>query len=364
MTDTDSSLIDSVAASLRRGFGIDDTSGETTMPEQTESGWATAESSAKKTLHGVVQTVAGPFAVGTGGIVLRRTDGGWETVIPAGPATKRNTLTCVDVTDDGERIWFAGSSGALGVYDTQTGRKYDYSAPDEKTSTWEAIAIRGEVGEEQLLIANGSGEVLSATIDAEGCPTFGEVVKPGSGSTISGLDFGDQTAYAIDTSGNVFAKDATGSTDSDGPTDGDESADTAGSDALAGDGGTDATVADTSEWRDIGIRNAQVNFHDIAASSRRLLVSAGGGLVYRYDRACRNWTPVQAGTGPLLGIDGDESTVVAVGAGGEIVERPGDTGGWRSLESPTGSKLTAVSVGDPDVAIGESGTIVERGSGQ
>ncbi|KTG07649.1 hypothetical protein AUR64_02860 [Haloprofundus marisrubri] len=301
-----------------------------------------AESPVEKTLTGVVQTSVGPFAVGTGGKVLRRrTDGSWTIVVPQGPATKRNKLTDVDVTDDGKRIWFAGSSGALGMYNTETGEKHDYSAPGGKTSTWEAIAVGGGGdgsdggsdgseggsggGGEHLLIANGSGEVLSATIDDDGCPSFGEVVKPGSGSTIPALALGGDAAYAIDTSGNVFER-----------TDG--------------------------EWADIGIRNAQVNFHDIYASERTLLVSGGGGLVYRYDRPCTNWTPIAVGKSALFAIDFEGDRAVAVGGGGVIHQRRRDDG-WTQLSSPVESKLRSVALGDVDVAVGNSGTIVERAGG-
>ncbi|WP_224270851.1 hypothetical protein [Haloprofundus salinisoli] len=296
--------------------------------ETTSGEWTAVESPVAKTLTGVVQTSVGPFAVGTGGKVLRRRDDGtWTVVVPAGPATKRNKLTDVDVTDDGKRVWFAGSSGALGMYDTQTGEKHDYSGPGGKTSTWEAIAVGGIGGNERLLVANGSGEVLSATIDEDGCPSFGEVVKPGSGSTIPALAFGGGVTYAIDTSGNVFERTADGQSD----------------------GG----------WSDIGIENAQVNFHDLYASERALLVSGGGGLVYRYDRLCGGWTPVAVGESALFAIDCRDESAVAVGGGGTIYHRQADEG-WSERSSPVESKLRSVALGDVDVAVGNGGAIVER----
>ena len=77
----------------------------------------------------------------------------------------QNQLRTLDVTDDGKRLWFAGSSGTIGCYDVETNRKYDYSYPNEMTSTWESIAVSGNTGSEKLLIANGSGEVLPASVD-------------------------------------------------------------------------------------------------------------------------------------------------------------------------------------------------------
>ncbi|KZN26430.1 hypothetical protein A4G99_20450 [Haladaptatus sp. R4] len=131
--------------------------------------WRSVESPTDKTLIGVTTTTEGPFAVGTGGNVLTKRDGEWRFAIRDGPATRENTLTCVDVTDDGTRIWFAGSSGALGCYDATEGKKYDYSAPKEKTSTWEAIAVSGNAGSELIRVANGSGEVLPVTVGEHGC---------------------------------------------------------------------------------------------------------------------------------------------------------------------------------------------------
>ncbi|KZN26431.1 hypothetical protein A4G99_20455 [Haladaptatus sp. R4] len=81
------------------------------------------------------------------------------------------------------------------------------------------------------------------------------------------------------------------------------------------------------------MKNAQVNFFDVLAGDGKLLVTGSGGRVYRYDRPCENWTPVDAGKGALHGIAEDESTLVVVGASGRVYERlPGE--GW--TQSPRG----------------------------
>ncbi len=287
-----------------------------------QSEWRAVESPTSKALFGVVGTTAGPFAVGTGGNVLTKHDGQWRFAIEAGPATRENTLTCVDATADGKRIWFAGSSGALGCYDVEAGKKYDYSAPNEKTSTWEAIAVDGKRGNETLRVANGSGEVLPVTTDDNGCPKWGEVVKPGSGSTVPALDFGDDNAYAVDTSGNAFEERKKG-------------------------------------WKDIGVTNAQVNFFDVYAGDGNLLIAGGGGRVYRYDRPCKNWTPIDAGEGALHAIAAGKSKFVVAGASGYVYERLSGAG-WTKSPTPVETDLQDVSVGDIDVAVGAGGTIVER----
>ena len=336
VTETITSLADRVRGSLGDENDESESNDESTMngdesePDDAESeltddesdGWSVAETPTTKVLHDVAQTADGPYAVGAEGNVLRRGEEGWELQIDAGPATKHNTLTAIDTTDDGKRVWFAGSSGALGMFDIETGRKYDYSAPEERTSTWEAIAVVGEDGTERLRVANGSGEVFPVTIDEDGCPQYGEPVKPGSGSTIPALDFGGETAYAIDTSGNVFAE-----------TDG--------------------------EWVDIGIRNAQVNFFDLYADEDALLIAGGDGRVYRYDRACENWTPVEAGSATLYGIDRADGETVAVGASGRVYRR-GSRDGWTDTDSPVEEDLRAVVLGEPDVAVGAGSVVIER----
>lgn len=290
--------------------------------------WTIAETPTSKELRGVVQTANGPYAVGADGVVLHRNNDVWEIRIDAGPAAKHSRLTTVDVTSDEKRIWFAGSSGVLGMYDTETETKYDYSAPviedgdREVTSTWEAIAITGEQENERMLIANGSGEVLPARFDDDGCPQYGEVVKPGGGSTLPALDFGGDTAYVIDTSNNVF-----------------EQAD--------------------DEWTDIGIRNAEINFFDLHATGDSLLIVGAGGLAYRYDRACDNWTPINVGEVALHGVDSDEDRTVAVGTNGHVYQRTPQQR-WTQVSASTESDLRSVALGDIDVAVGANGDIVER----
>ncbi|WP_435175236.1 hypothetical protein [Halorussus sp. AFM4] len=296
--------------------------------------WAVAETPTDATLYAVVQTAAGPHAVGEDGVVLaRRTDSpdddGWRVVVEAGPGARRNTLRDAAVTAGGERVWFAGSSGALGAYDVAADRKHDHSAPMEKTSTWEAVAVAGPRDAESLRAANGSGEVLPVATDDDGCPEWGEVSEPGSGSSVAGLASDGRRFFVADTNGGAFEER-----------------------------GTDRT--------DISPRNAEVDFHDVAASEATVRIAGDGGLVYRYDRVCRNWTPCRVGETALraLAVDGDAA--LAVGAGGRAYRRTPTTG-WRSVPTPVEESLRDVAlggsgdaVGETDVAVGESGVVIER----
>ncbi|WP_198667835.1 hypothetical protein [Saliphagus sp. LR7] len=305
------------------GGGDDDSNSMRSDAEPiADGGWEVADSPTDRALHAVAHAADAPYACGEGGIVLRRGEG-WETVIERGPGVAANTLRTVAATDDGDRIWFAGDSGALGVYDVAEPSLGDYSAPEEKTSTWESIAVTGEAGEERLRIANGSGEVLEAACE-NGCPTWGEVVEPGGGSTLPALDADEGAFYAADTSGGVYRSDG--------------------------------------EWDRIGIDNAEVNFFDVhAGDDGRLLVAGADGIAYEYDPVCRNWTPQYAGEGDLRAIDASDGRVVAAATGGRCYER---TSGieWRAIETGTEESLADVALAPdgPDIAVGAGGTILER----
>lgn len=321
--------------------------GAATTVSAAESEWTVADSPTTSQLADVAYTVDGPYAVGEGGLVLGRTDGEWDVVIENGPAAAENPLNTVDVTDDGERIWFAGGSGALGAYDVLDNIKYDYSAPMEKTSTWEGIAVTGTKDDEYLIASNGSGETLDGQRDDDGQMVWGDVIEPAGGSTIPELSFsgtvdtisGDiPSCYGVDTSQEAFRSDDF-----------------------------------NDSWQDIGVRNASEAFYDVTSTEDRVYVAAGGGIVYRYDIARDNWTPVDAGSRSLLAIDRDDAddTILASASEGYVYERLDE--GWVEMETPTTSGLYGVAyadqnvddvVSDPvDVAVGEGGTIVERSAG-
>ena len=58
-----------------------------------------------------------------------------------------DSLLTMDVTDDGERVWFGGANGALGYYDLETRTRADFSEPVGVGNAFHAIAVAGaEVG--------------------------------------------------------------------------------------------------------------------------------------------------------------------------------------------------------------------------
>ncbi|WP_254528334.1 hypothetical protein [Natrinema gelatinilyticum] len=339
--------------------------GETAGKGSGEAGaWEPADSPTSRTIHGVVHGQDGPYACGEGGLLLHRGGDGWRVLLERGPGVAENTLRSIAATDDGCRIWFAGDSGALGLYDVADGHLSDHSAPMEKTSTWEAIAVTGRTGEERVRIANGSGEVLDCIVD-DGCPTWGAVVEPGGGSTIAGLTAGPDGFYAVDTSGGAYFEPRPpdppegGSADRD-PRNG-EPAD------------TEPTDTDPSkEWKRIGVRNAQVNFQDVWAGDRSVFIAGADGIAYRYDPRCENWTPLAVGEGALQSIRSTRTNTVAVANGGRIYERD-ESVHWHELEAPTEQSLLGLALARSsvdvdeglattpiDVAVGSGGVILER----
>lgn len=285
--------------------------------------WRAADSPVGSVLSGVAATSA-PIAVGEGGVVLRREDDTWFAIEDDGPTGNSSALLDAAATDDGEAGWIAGSSGVIGRYDVEADEFENYSAPMEMTSTWEAVAVGGDAGEERLAFANGSGEVLPGRYDGE-TVEWGEAVKPGGGSSVGGAAFLDEsTVYVTDTNSMVYRSE---------------------------DGG--------ESWESIGVDGASVALYDVAASAEDDVSATGGdGSVFRYNGAV--WTKNDAGGESLFGIDRDLDYGLAVGGSGTALTRT--LYGWEEDETPTDATLQDVVFTDDflEIAVGEGGTILER----
>lgn len=307
------------------------------------SSWSEVSSPTSKTIYGVSNTVRGPHAVGKDGNVLaRRSDGTWEKVVDVGPAARSNSLRTCAVTDDYKRLWFAGSSGALGYYDVEEGLKFDQTAPNGKTSTWEGITVTGNLDSETVHVFNGSGEHVIGTYDSEGCLQWSSPQKPGGGSRIPAGDFREtetQIGHAIDTSSQVYE---------------------------SRDGG--------STWENVGIPDSQVGLYDVISFNDSkgdpfVYVAGDGGMLYRMNCDCNTWTPIGLGTKTLEGVTHDmEDNLLVCGASSSIYEKPDDQH-WRQLDSPIQADYKEGIYGrtqypdgtqSPDVIVGDSGKIVER----
>ncbi|UHQ98643.1 hypothetical protein HYG81_21970 (plasmid) [Natrinema zhouii] len=304
------------------------TLGSAATAQSNETGWQQVESPTGKALNDAVDTASGPFAAGADGNVLARHEDGWRTVVAYGPQARSRRLTGIDATDDGKAVWFVGGSGVIGEYDVETRTLTNYSAPKGKTSTWEDCAVRGTAGEnERVYFVNGSGELLVGVRQDSGAMQYQEVIKPGGGSTIPGIDFHAREAGHVCTTSQFVGETVDG-------------------------GGT---------WDQIGIDFAGGAFFDIASQGARdVNVAAGSGIVYRYDGF--RWTPhvVDDERRAIRAIDRGGADGLAAGDGGMILERQ-SAGQWQQYETGIESKLDGVVKGSSyDVAVGDGGTILER----
>jgi hypothetical protein len=284
-----------------------------------DSGWTTAETPTGNTLHDVETTDRGTYAVGGGGVVIRRGQKEWATVLDGGPTGNGNNLYGADVTDDGSRLWFVGASGAIGEYDVESGVLTDHSAPNDVTNNFNDVSVTGEAGEANVYVAGDSGKIYYSF--ANGATGTWDGVTPGSGSEINAIDFhGSKTGHAVDGNQTVF---------------------------VTGDGTT---------WDELGIADADYNVYGVDSDAAGdVAVSGGGGSVYDWDGS--QWVRADTGDAGLRDVEVEGDAGLTVGGGGAVFRLGRD--GWVQEETPTGANLTAVVRAKPDVAVGAGGTVVE-----
>lgn len=290
---------------------------------ETEYGWNEVDSPVEKTLYDVVMSVDGPYAVGEDGRVIARRSDSWEIVVEDGPGGAANRLSTAAVTDDGRHVWFAGSSGAIGKRDVSGGEGTDHSAPKQKTSSWEDIAVVGASGRERIHLINGSGELLSGA-NRGGEIEWGNVVKPAGGVDPTAIGFTNGAGFVSDTNGSVYR------------------------------------TTDEKEWERIGIPDEDGTINDVAPlDSRTADVVTGTGTIFTYNGS--NWIQLDASQHGLRTIDREADRGFAVGTSGTIYEL--DDADWSEQSTSTSRTLYGTALGTTDyagVAVGANGTILER----
>jgi len=297
--------------------------GAATLPAAVSAGeqWTSVESPTGNTLHDVEYTAAGTYAVGGSGVVLERTTAGWQTIIDGGPSGNGNNLYGADVTDDGARLWFVGSSGAIGEYDVETGNLDDRSAPMDVTNNFNDVAVTGTAGEANVYVAGDSGKLYYSFENGE--QGTWEYVTPGSGSNINAVDFyDDRKGHVVDGNKSVFH------------------------------------TQDGATWDKVGLADANVNFYGVDSDGADdVWICGGGGMIFHYDGS--QWTPADTGDAGLRDIEvtGGDGDGLTAGGGGKVYDL--SDGKWIQEATPTGQNLTAVVRGDPAIAVGAGGTILE-----
>jgi len=286
-------------------------------------GWQRVSSPTGKALRDVVFAADGPVAAGESGRVLTRIDDDWGTVVESGPGGASNGLTGAAVTNDGERVWVCGNSGAAGFYDIVDGELTDRSAPKEKTSSWEDVAVVGQAGSERISLINGSGELLVGR-NQGGTVQWGEVTKPTDGDSVNAITMRGSTGYLCDTNGNVYRK-------------------------RSEDG-----------WRSIGIDDVSAGLHDVAMLDPDTVTAvADDGSIFLYNGF--NWLSLATVEDALHAVDRREGRGAAVGPGGTVVTVDGNK--WSAADTSISKTLHGVALGTveySDVAVGADGTILEN----
>ncbi len=296
------------------------------MPTAAETApWESVTSPVDVTLWDVAKTDRNEFAVGGGGIVVERTEQGWTTVLQSGPTSNGNSLYGADVTDDGKRLWFAGSSGAIGEYDVETGSLVDHSAPNDVTNNFSDIAVTGPKGDANVYVAGGSGSVHYSF--GNGASGTWNAASVGQGNALKAIDFyGEKSGHLVNGNAKVFH------------------------------------TADGASWNRIGIADADVSLYGVDSDGEYDVgVAAGSGTVYHYaldDQGVPTWTSETLGEAGLRDVELEGGDGYVVGNGGAVFDRA--NGQWSQDDTPTSQGLKAiVDASNNDIAVGASGTIVE-----
>jgi len=286
-----------------------------------DSEWTAVTSPTGGTLYDVEETSEGAYAAGDAGVVLERTATGWEKILDGGPTGNGNDLYGADVTDDGKRLWFVGSSGAIGEYDVRTGNLDDHSAPMDVTNNFNDVSVTGAAGEANVSVAGDSGKLYYSF--ENGATQTWDYVTPGSGSAINAVDFyDDRKGHIVDGNKSVFY------------------------------------TRDGSTWDETGLADADVNLYGVDSdASDDVWVSGGGGTVFHWNGS--SWVPADTGDAGLRDIEVEDGVGYAVGGGGTVYDR--ENAEWKPDATPTGQNLKAVCRrSEVEIAVGADGTILEH----
>ena len=292
--------------------------------------WEVVETPFDIDLYDAEQTPRGSYAVGEGGAIVADRGNGWEVVVEGGPSTRATQVRAMDATADGGRLWMVGAEGGLACYDVEDEKLFEYSYPVEMTSTWEGVAVAGDVGEEKGIAADGRGSILPFTLDGHDVD-WGKLSAPDPEQRIDALAASpDGVAYAIDTASQAYK----------------------------------TTIEDG--WGTAGVVNPDTMFHDLDAwENERVYVAADDGCVYRYQNGDDEWAPigvVEQVPLPSMSLhdEGDGNAQMAVvGDDNSLYERTGPER-WERTELPTEAQLYDLSLGSPDLVVGKNGTVLER----
>lgn len=297
--------------------------------------WASVSSPTGNTIYSVEHTAHGLTACGYGGEIHHRRKGKWKTEIKRGPSKNSKTLTAAATTDDGERFWVVGNSGAVGEYHLSYKNIYDHSNPLGISSEFTSVSVAGDVGNEHVYIGTSSGQVIIGERNADGEFDWSRT-DTGSGYTVTTVDFSlsSDDGFVATNNGGVYRTQDGGQT-----------------------------------WARLGVEEAQNGYTAMLVEPGdpvQVYVGGGGGRIWRLDCDCNVWTPTEADTKRVYALEANSQQERYLGAGGSgrSYELAEDGAGWYVTETPTGNTLYGAASADDesgiDVLVGGSGTILER----
>ncbi|PSQ96420.1 MAG: hypothetical protein BRD55_07035 [Bacteroidetes bacterium SW_9_63_38] len=292
---------------------------------ESSDSWTLVKTATDNTINDVAVTSEGAYAVANGGILLERTDDEWAKVLEGGPSSNGNDLNGMAVTDDGERIWFVGASGAIGEWDVTRGSlEEDHSAPNDVTNNFSGVTVTGDAGSARVQVTGQSGQVIYTSDNGS---TWNQVT-PGNGSALRAIDsYGAKSGHLVDGNQTVFET-----------TDG---------------GGT---------WTKTGIADANVAFYGVDSdASNDVWVAGGNGTVYHWNGTA--WSSNGIGEPDLddLEVADSDDNGYTVGGGAAVFTYDGSS--WSKQDTPNTENLNAVVIeasSTPAISVGADGTVIER----
>ncbi len=286
-----------------------------------ETAWEAVRTPFDADLEAAVHAADGPYAAGEEGILVAGGPNDWEPVIERDALEADGDLRAVDATRDGERVWFAGDNGVLGMFDVETGAAVGYDYTGTASSTWCELAVTGAAGDERALLANEAGAVVSFELDGEEL-AFSEPTRASESPVVALTTTETGVGYAVDADGAVHTATATG-------------------------------------WEALGNIDAEGDPTDVAATPDRLLVAATDGCLYEQEHGTE-WRPTVIADEEILAVETGDRETVAVVPESTIYTREDRESEWEHSTVDTGDRLTALALGTVDVAVGENGAVARR----
>ena len=176
-----------------------------------ERNWSRSGSPENGRLTGIESNGDAVFASGNRGVLLERESrDNWTAVVANGPRDKDTNLLDVSLTDDGERVWYCGHSGAFGYYDRAAEEVVPHHAPGDYTSGFVTIEVSGRSGSEHVFFANNSGTAFQVRVDG-GTVELAHNTTPSNVSKATEIVDYRGEHFMATTGGDVFASAGDGS---------------------------------------------------------------------------------------------------------------------------------------------------------